>query len=335
MQIFIQHNGQQTGPFTVDQVRAGLANGTYQPSDPAWHEGAPGWLPLAAIPALGSHAPPSLPGSPGANPSAPRTSPLAVWSLVLGILSLPCAVLAAIPAVICGHIALKNIRKSAGAQTGGGLAVAGLVMGYLGVLILGVALLSGLAAPLVIRQRKKADQAQALSNARAVGIALYEFKTEYGGFPDDTTAAMVAEATATPKIPGKSANDRFRQLTRSGIIQSESLFYANAAGVREPDGLIDGDNFLAPGECAFAYVENVVTTDAIARPLAMTPFVPGTLSFDHLPFDNKAVVLWTDNSVRSLPIDRNTGEVMLDGKNLLDPDHPIWAGKPPVIAPPE
>jgi type II secretory pathway pseudopilin PulG len=254
---------------------------------------------------------------------------------VLGILSLPCAVFAAIPAVICGHIALKNISKSAGARTGRGMAVAGLIMGYVGVLILGVALLSGLAAPLVIRQRKKADQAEAMNNARSFGLALQEFKTEYGRFPDETTAARVAEAAGTPGISGNSANDRFRQLIQSGIIQSESLFHANAAGVRIPDGLIDADNFLAPGECAFAYVENVVTTDATARPLAMTPFVPGTLSFDHLPFDNKAVILWTDNSVRSLPIDRNTGEVMLDGRNLLDPDHPIWAGKPPMIALPE
>lgn len=330
MQIFIQHKGQQTGPFSVDQVRAGLANGTYQPSDPAWHEGASGWLPLASILATGSSTPPVLPGS-----GLTRTSPLAIWSLVLGVLALPTIGLAAIPAVICGHIALGNIKRSEGAQTGGGLAIAGLITGYLGILILGVALLAGLTAPLVIRQRKKADQTEAINNARSFGLALQEFKVEYGNYPDDATAAAVADATDTPKISGSSANDRFRQLFPAGIARSESLFYVHAPGVHKPDRLIDGDNALAPGECGFAYVENVVTTDEVPRPIAMTPFVSGTQRFDYNPFDGKAVILWTDSSVRSMPIDRKTGEVMFEGRNLLDPTHPVWGGKPPVIALPE
>lgn len=335
MQIYIQNNGRQTGPFAVDQVRAGLANGTYQPSDLAWHEGAPGWLPLSMILGIGGNTPPPLPGSAAARPSGTRTSPLAIWSLVLGILALPTLGLAAIPAVICGHLALGSIKRSAGTQTGGGLAIAGLITGYIGILIVGVAMLAGLTAPLVIRQRKKADQTEAMNNARSFGLALYEFKTEYGSFPDDATASVVADATDTPKISGNSANDRFRQLIQAGISQSEVLFYARAAGVHKPDGLIDGDNALAPGECGYAYVGNLVTTDEVPRPIAMTPMIPGSHRFDYKPFDGKAVILWTDHSVRSLPIDRKTGGVMLDGQNLLDPSHPIWGGKPPVIALPE
>ena len=72
-----------------------------------------------------------------------------------------------------------------------------------------------------------------------------------------------------------------------------------------------------------------------ARPIAMTPLFPEPSSFDYNPFDGKAVILWTDSSVRSMPIDRKTGEVMFEGKNLLDPTHPVWGGKPPVIALPE
>jgi hypothetical protein len=45
----------------------------------------------------------------------PKTLPLAVWSLVLGILSLFClSIFGAIPAVICGHNALRKIEKSSG-----------------------------------------------------------------------------------------------------------------------------------------------------------------------------------------------------------------------------
>ena len=331
MQIFIQHQGQQCGPFTLEQVRASLANGTYQLTELAWYEGAAGWLPLSTVPGIGEN----LAGIASAQPAAARTSSLAIWSLVLGILALVLAGLTAIPAVICGHLALGKIKRSGGSQSGGGLAIAGLVTGYLGFCIFGIAVLAGLTAPLVIRQKKKADQTEAVSNARQIGIALFEFESEYSSYPNDATAAAVADATTTPKISGNSSNARFRQLIRSGMTQSETMFYAHIPGTHRPDDLIDGDHALERGECGFAYVENLITTDKVVRPLAMTPMIPGTTRFDPQPFSGKAVILWTDNSVRSLPIDKKSGQVMLDGRNLLDPSHPIWGGKPPLIALPE
>lgn len=42
MGIFIQHNGQQTGPFTQQEIQEGLASGLYQASDLVWYEGAAG-----------------------------------------------------------------------------------------------------------------------------------------------------------------------------------------------------------------------------------------------------------------------------------------------------
>lgn len=315
----------------MEQVRAGLADGIYQPSELAWYEGAAGWLPLSTVPGIGDN----LPGATITKPAASGTSALAIWSLVLGILALPLAGLTAIPAVICGHLALGKIKRSAGAQSGGGLAIAGLVTGYFGFCILGIAVLAGLTAPLVIRQKKKAVQTEAVSNARQIGLALSEFEAEYGSYPDDATAQAVADATKTEKIAGSTANDRFRQLIRAQITQSERLFYAHIPGVHRPDDLIDGDDALAQGECGFAYIGNLLTTDQVARPIAITPLIAGTTRFDPQPFDGKAVILWTDTSVRSLPIDRGSGQVMLDGKNLLDPSHPVWGGQPPVIALPE
>ena len=61
-----------------------------------------------------------------------------MWSLVLAILSFFCGCLiTAIPAVICGHIARSKIRKSGGALGGKGIATAGLILGYIA-LVLGV-----------------------------------------------------------------------------------------------------------------------------------------------------------------------------------------------------
>src|SRR5207249_11192935 len=68
----------------------------------------------------------------------PRTAPAAIWSLVLAILSFFCGwLITAIPAVICGHVARSKIRKSGGALHGKGIATAGLILGYIA-LVLGV-----------------------------------------------------------------------------------------------------------------------------------------------------------------------------------------------------
>ena len=60
------------------------------------------------------------------------TSTNAIISLIAGIAGwtiLP--ILGAIVAIICGHIAKNEIRKSGGALGGNGMATAGLVMGYI------------------------------------------------------------------------------------------------------------------------------------------------------------------------------------------------------------
>ncbi|RYD48958.1 MAG: DUF4190 domain-containing protein, partial [Verrucomicrobiaceae bacterium] len=166
---------------------AGIAAGTYQLSDMAWYEGAAGWAPLSTIPGIGASYPTVF----------PQTSGLAITSLVLGICSFFTIGFTAIPAVICGHIARAKIKRSSGARTGGGLALAGLICGYFGFFIIFLSVLAGISAPMVIRQRKKADQAEALQHARGFSLAFYEFQTEYGGYPDDETVSKVAAATGT------------------------------------------------------------------------------------------------------------------------------------------
>jgi Domain of unknown function (DUF4190) len=85
---------------------------------------------------MADEAPPSSP--PAVPQTVPRTLPVAIWSLILAVLSFTCGWLfTAIPAVICGHIARAKIRKSGGALGGRGIATAGLILGYLA-LVLGI-----------------------------------------------------------------------------------------------------------------------------------------------------------------------------------------------------
>jgi hypothetical protein len=64
------------------------------------------------------------------------TSTLAVISLVAGIASwLLLPFVAGLAAVICGHMARAEIRRSNGALEGDGLAIAGLVLGWVNVVL--------------------------------------------------------------------------------------------------------------------------------------------------------------------------------------------------------
>ena len=97
--------------------------------------------PPAPPPAAGG-VPPQQVGY-GAQPQyqAPKTNGLAVTSMILGILWV-CWV-GSLLAVIFGHVGLSQIKKSNGTQAGRGFAIAGLVLGYLGIAFLILALLFG------------------------------------------------------------------------------------------------------------------------------------------------------------------------------------------------
>lgn len=89
------------------------------------------WYPPTSAPA--SPPPPSM-GQVYNPATAAPTANEAVWSLVLGILSLVmCGFLAGIPAVILGNNAKRKIATSGGTMGGGGLATAGIVMGWISI----------------------------------------------------------------------------------------------------------------------------------------------------------------------------------------------------------
>ena len=85
-------------------------------------------------------------GRPPAPVAYPRTNPLAITSLVCGIAQIMFGPLATIPAIVCGHVGRSQIRRTG--ESGAGMAVAGLVLGYVG-LVLGLLATLGLVALIV------------------------------------------------------------------------------------------------------------------------------------------------------------------------------------------
>jgi hypothetical protein len=72
MQIYVGKNGQQLGPFSVEEVNRKLADGTFAGTDLAWYEGAAGWAPLSGV--TGVVVPPVSPSTPAPAP-APTFTP--------------------------------------------------------------------------------------------------------------------------------------------------------------------------------------------------------------------------------------------------------------------
>jgi len=210
----------------------------------------------------------------------------------------------------------------------------------LGVFSILVVLLLAITAPLTLRSRKKADQTEAVSNARQIGLALFEFEQVYGRFPDESTISRVKEIDPTSTTPlGKStSNDFFRQLIVSTIVQSETMFYAKSSRTVRPDNILAEANALKKGECAFAYVGGLKPTDSPATPVVLFPLIPGKLVFDYKEskarYSGRAVMLLLDNSVVSRPVDK-AGRVWINGKDLFDSTQPFWKGKIPDVKWPE
>jgi hypothetical protein len=106
------------------------------PPAPGWWQASDGnWYPPDQQP--GYAMPPGYGGQPGYGygygygmPASKPTNGLAIASLVCGCAQFIAWIVTGIPAIILGHIALAQIKRTG--QEGRGMAIAGLVLGYLG-----------------------------------------------------------------------------------------------------------------------------------------------------------------------------------------------------------
>jgi hypothetical protein len=113
----------------------------------------------------------------------PQTNGKAIASLVCGIASVTVLwLLAAIPAIVLGHISRSEIRRSAGRLSGGGMALAGLIMGYISIAIVPVILIIAvIAIPSLLRARQVTHEQSAISKLRTIGSAESAYRSATKG----------------------------------------------------------------------------------------------------------------------------------------------------------
>jgi type IV pilus assembly protein PilA len=127
-----------------------------------------------------------------------QTSNKAIASLVCGlfVLVFPLSILA----VIFGHLSVSEIRKSAGRLKGEGMAIAGLVLGYIGLAIIPVMLIiAAIAIPNLLRARMAANESSAIACVRTL---------------------LAAEMGYSSSHPQSGFTCRFSDLSNSRLIDS-------------------------------------------------------------------------------------------------------------------
>jgi type IV pilus assembly protein PilA len=155
-------------------------------------------------PNCGMPRPGAIPTS-GISPSV-STDGKAVASLVLGILSLFFSIFTAIPAIILGHISYSEVKKSSGRLAGEGMALAGLILGYLGVAWLPIIL--AIAIPSLLHSRMVANESEAAATVRTLISTEVTYSVTYpamGYAPDLSTLGPGATTCQSSEGTQKNA----------------------------------------------------------------------------------------------------------------------------------
>lgn len=236
MQYHVAKNGEKSGPFEKEEVYQRLVSGELAGTDLGWCEGMAEWEPLSTLippqtPPIPSSANQAVFASSAVRVAGPlpdaKTSGLAVSSMICGILGLllwlPC-----IPAVILGHMGLSAIKKSAGALKGGGMAVTGLVTGYLMIAAIPIiAILASLAVPAFNSIQKQALQIKSMSNAKQLVLGMRQYAADHeGNFPPSLEALYEEKILddrrllEEPSTQGKTTGEQAWEYRGAGLKDS-------------------------------------------------------------------------------------------------------------------
>jgi type IV pilus assembly protein PilA len=149
----------------------------------------------------------TLPSNAPAPVGNAETSGKAIVSLICGLLFfIPFLFVAAI---VFGHLALSEIRKSAGRLKGEGVAIAGLVLGYLWIVGIPIILIIGaIAIPNLLRARVAANESSAIGSVRTLEAAEVTYAAVHPGqgytcsLSDLASASSITGALATGQKNG-------------------------------------------------------------------------------------------------------------------------------------
>jgi hypothetical protein len=145
---------------------------------------------------------------------SPETSGKAIGSLVCGLFFplLP----AAVGAVVLGHMARGQIRRSGGRLKGDGISLAGLILGYAGIVFFPLVL--AIMIPSFLHSRIAADEAGAIVSLHSLQTAVLTYDATYGDYPTSLRALG-------PPAPGDTVGAKGAGLIEADLASGEKSGY--------------------------------------------------------------------------------------------------------------
>ncbi len=205
-------DGKVYGPVHLGQLQQWAAQGRVNPQTRIQPEGTAEWKPAAEVPEVQAAleaagfgpalAPPPQLVGPAAG-VALKTG-LAITSFVLGIVSVVVfcvGPLLGIPAIICGHIAHGRARRAPAQYGGGGFAIAGFVLGYVG-LALSLVLLPAMLLPALSQAKGRAQSISCANNLKQIGVAFKTWALDHNDqFPFNVSTNSGGTLSCAPQAP--------------------------------------------------------------------------------------------------------------------------------------
>jgi len=133
---------------------------------------------------------------------------------VLGVLSFCFSALAGIPAIILGILALSTASRSRGRVGGQGLAIAGIVLGGIGTMMVFVQI--ALLLPAIQAAREAARRSESTNNFKHIGLGLHNYHDTLGELPpavsidDDGKPLLSWRVHILPYIEQQALYEQFK-----------------------------------------------------------------------------------------------------------------------------
>ena len=164
-----------------------------------------------------------------------ETNGKAIASMVTGLLCFFWP--SSIAAVILGHMARTEIKKSGGRQGGDGMALTGLILGYVGISMLPMILIIGaIAIPNLLRSRITANEAATAGSLRTLNVVCVAYSGTYGQFPPDLKS-LGPPPGGEETEPSASSSDLIDSVLANGQKYGYLFFYR--AIDKDKDGKFD------------------------------------------------------------------------------------------------